>query len=198
MTRTVACLFVLLLAGCPTEPLRGPESLVDHTAWMDVLPSNDPWLDEKPPDDVARCDALAVYEEEFGGDSTLTVDLPFCNYTVQVQPSRVAVEAGDLFTLRLWHDGFFFAAEEEPVHLAVRIGDVDVWEVLLPAPGDSGLEYVQWRRTADGAFPVGTPVYFLVNSHQIFEDHGARHGANSLQFIELSRADPGWVEPDSE
>lgn len=176
---------LFLLAGC--TPPREPASLIDHGAWSDIDPATDPWVDERPDDDLLTCDALAVFEEALGSDATLSVDLDYCNYLALAQPTLAEVLADDQLTFRLWHDGFFFATDE-PVHLAVRIGDEPSWDVFLDAPGDAGLEYAQWTAAADIA--IGTPVSFLVNSHQ--ELDLGRHGGDSINLIELSRVDPAW------
>ncbi len=175
---------LVLVLGCPSGP-REPASLIDHGAWQDA--DADPWAAERPDASFLRCDPLAVYEEAFGSDDTLSVNLDYCNYVSLRQPSLVEVLAGDLLTFRLWHDGLFFSTDEPP-HLALQIGAAPSWEVLLEAPGDSGLEYLQW--TAQDDIAVGTPVSFLVNTHREIDD--ARHGGNSLNLIELSRVDPAW------
>lgn len=188
-----ALVLLLLLTGC-AEPPRGPESLIDHSAWQDHSPDTDPWAAERPGDDALRCDPLSVFVDDTFEDSSLEVDLDYCNYSVQTQPTLVSVLAGDTVTLRLWRAGFFFSTDE-PVHLALRLGDVDVLDVEVPAPSDGGtLEYVEW--TADRDFLEATTVRFLVNTHQEFEEAG-RHGGNSVNLIELSRVDPAW-EPETE
>ncbi len=186
--RATGILGLLVLTGCPTDPPREPASLIDHSLWQEADPAADPWLAERPDDDFVKCGELAVFEESFGRDDTLSVNLDYCNYVSLHQPTLVDVLADDTLTFRLWHDGFFFATDE-PVHLALRIGDEQVWDVLLEAPGDSGLEYVQWGAAADIA--AGTAVSFLVNTHQEL-DILERHGGNSLNLIELSRVDPAW------
>ena len=179
------------LSGC-AQPARGPASLVDHAAWERLSDAADPWTDERPSDDIVRCGVLGVFDEEIGGEPSLTVDLTICNYVAVAQPAQVDVLAGDTVTLRLWRDEFAFASES-PVHLAVRLGDAPAWDVTVPAPGDSGLELATW--TADVDVLAGTSVRFLVNTHEDF-GQPARHGANSLNFIELSRVDPGWELPE--
>ncbi len=186
--RAIGLLGLLVLTGCPTDSPRGPASLIHHGFWQEVDPRLDPWRDERPDDEFVTCDELAVFEESFGSDDTLSVRLDYCNYVSRLQPTLEDVLADDIVTFRLWHDGFFFATDE-PVHLALRIGDERVWEVFLDAPGDSGLEYVQWASSSDIA--AGTSVSFLVNTHQEF-DVLERHGGNSLNLIELSRVDPAW------
>jgi hypothetical protein len=186
--RAFALLGLLLLTGCPSDPSRGPASLIDHGLWEEADPAADPWLVERPDDDFVTCDSLSVFEEAFGSHETLSVSLDYCNYVSRLQSTLVDVLADDTLTFRLWHDGFFFATDE-PVHLALGIGEEQVWDVFLEAPGDSGLEYVQWAAESD--IPAGTAVSFLVNTHQEI-DTEERHGGNSLNLIELSRVDPAW------
>ncbi len=80
--RAIGLLGLLVLTGCPTDPPRGPASLIDHGLWREAD--------------------------------------------------------------RLWHDGFFFATDE-PVHLALRIGDEQVWDVFLDAPGNA-LNFIELSR----------------------------------------------------
>lgn len=176
----------LALAGC-VEP-REPSSLIDHALWEDVSGSSHPYSDRAPAPEDQVCEDLAVSQEFFGGESSITVDLDSCNFVVLRQFVAVEVPAGDTVHTRLWKDRSNFATNE-PMELALRIGDEVDWEGTYPNPGDGGLVFPEF--VAESTIPEGVAIHWLVNSHA---DLGARHGGNSVNFIELSRTDPRWED----
>ncbi|MCO4771533.1 MAG: hypothetical protein KDA24_15985 [Deltaproteobacteria bacterium] len=189
MRRHLLPLIALVFAlgvGC-AEP-REPAQLIEHGAWVEA-PDDHPFAESAPPTDERACGELAVFEELFGAEPSMTMDLDECNYMVLSQPTLAETLAGDVIEWRLWRDASFFATDE-PTVMGLAVGDEVRWRETFPNPGDSGLTYEEFVVEAD--IPRGESVIWFVSTHA---ELGARHGGNSLNFIELRRIDPRW-EPE--
>ena len=180
-----ALLALALGAGCAP---RAPEMLVDHGAWEQVSEQPNPFSDSAPPESERECESLAVYNELYGTENSISIDLSGCNYAILYQPTLVDIPPGDTVVMRVWRDLTNFTTDE-PTEMVVRVGDGFSWSNTSPNPGGSGLEYAD--DPVAEFVPAGAEVYWLVNTHQTL---GARHGANTVNLIELSRNDPSWEE----
>lgn len=153
-------------AGTDAAAARFP--LVDHQEWTPVAPADDPF-DDRPTDAV--CEKGEGWDVElFDVESTLGVDTNFCDYLTVAQPLLVDVPEGGTVELRLWH---FALVGEGEAHIAVRVGDVMLWETRVPIPGDSQLIFDSIE--APQALGAGTPVYF----------HLHNHGNNTYNLVDL-------------
>jgi hypothetical protein len=178
------------LLGCPPAP-REPETLIDHGVWEEVSDSDNPFSADAPPAEDRSCEPLAIYNELFGAEDSVSIDMSACNYAVLTQPTRVAIPAGDFVVLRLWRDTTTFSTEA-PSQMVVQIGEAVSWSDSFTNPaGSGGLGYAELPVEAE--VPAGTDLYWLVDTGA---DLGARHGGNTVNLIELSRNDPSWVEED--
>lgn len=191
MRRLLPILTTLLLSGCP-EPPREPASLVDHGFWEDAGEEH-PFADLAAPEVERECGDLALFRELFGAEDSFSVDLDDCNYAVITQPARAEILVGDIVVWRMWRDASFFLTDE-PTDIGLQVGareegDDIHWRGAYPNPGDSGLVYEEFEALVD--VPEGAPITWFVNTHA---ELGARHGGNSLNFIELSRLDPRWED----
>lgn len=161
----------------PSEPSQEPVSLVAHDAWDLLPPDQDPYGEERLPE--TRCPRLAGYkDEEFNGERSLEIVTAFCTYASLAQNSQQEIRKGDRVFLRLWH--FKLTAREDfaVAHLALRIGDWELWAVSLDMPREGQL-YTE-TFTAPRDFPKGTPILFHIHNH----------GANTYHLIELSLQKP--------
>jgi len=178
---------LLVTSGCPAP--REPADLVDHSRW-ETIDGEHPFSDIAPPLDEQTCGQLAIYSQILpGGDDAVTVELGDCNHAVLGQPTLAPIYAGDTLIFRLWRGGFFFGSDGVDIGLSVGDGEVVEWLEQYDAPGDGGLVYLEWEQAAD--VDAGSPVVFYVSTHH---DPGARHGANTLDLIELSTNDPRYEE----
>ena len=154
------------LGGCTPETA----SLVDHTAWAQLEPSEDPF-DDRPASAV--CPDSGWGFEDFGGEPAVEVDTTTCDYASLSQPTRAELRPGDTIQLRLWHD--VLEGPEGSAHLAVALDGVTVWETSLAIPGEAGIDRPVLE--VDEPLEAGAEVVFHVHNH----------GVNTYTLIELSR-----------
>jgi len=172
--RLFLALFMLLsLVACssaPPEP-SAPQSLVDHSLWVDVGAADDPFEDR--PEEF-ECSELSHGYDSIGGEDSLEVDTAGCDYLTVSQPSLASVLPGDQINLRLWH--YSLDGPDGESHIAVTVGGELIWDLRLPIPGES--ELVSDSFGSELSAPEGSEVLF----------HLHNHGSNTYNFIELSVA----------
>ncbi|TNF28224.1 MAG: hypothetical protein EP329_18255 [Deltaproteobacteria bacterium] len=178
---TGALLSVALVAGCDAggasgvvcaDDAGGNVALVDHDRWTVASAEDDPWVASRPAEDL--CTDADHYAEDFAGTYSYAIQTgPRCGYVTVVQPSLAGACAGQTLYVWLWH---FQLTAPDPgeAHVAVRIGDREVWAATLPIPSESGLFAEEIPLPAD--VPAGTPVYYHVDNH----------GSNSYNLLEVS------------
>jgi hypothetical protein len=150
--------------GGTRRPLARPEE------WVVTDALHDPFGD-RPAD--ADCASTGYMPEVLSGELVFSVDTGLCSYLTATQPSLLAVEPDSTFFVRVWHFALT-APEDSEAHVAIRIGDHDIVNRMVPIPAPGGL--LVDSGPIGRSFPAGTPVYF----------HLHNHGDNSWSFIELS------------
>ena len=165
----------LLLTAC-VEP-REPVELLDHGTW--TVSDRDPWPAHAP--EPIDCSALAWSYETVGGSPSLEVRTGSCNYLVVEQETVADALAGDVIQVRLWHYDLI-SFEAATAHAALRIGDVDVFDVEIPLPASEVVdaEMVVQEVTLSEDLPTGTPAVF----------HLHNHGENTWNLVEISANPP--------
>lgn len=187
--RSLLLALALCVAGCPSEEPRGPEQLIDHSLWQRVEATGTPFATMEP-DEPPECADLAVYAAPIPtGEPATTFEIDMCGYVVLQQPSLVEVLEGDILFVRLWHDQLTVSGESLTLGLAVA--DTIIWDLVLPVPGGSALEYPDIPTPS--AFAEDVPVTMFLHLDQ---ETGARHGANTIDLIDFTRRDPDWVEEE--
>lgn len=157
------------------DPPRGRVPLVDQKAWVDVAEKDDPWSDR--PDD-ATCEPEGYGYEVFGDEDSYFVNTAKCAYKTASQESLTDVRAGDEIAARLWYFELL-GPDGAQAHLALRIGERDVLDEVIPLPAPGTL--LRKRVVVDEPIPAGTPVLLHVHNH----------GANEYYMLELSTGPEG-------
>ena len=170
---------LLLMVGCGESPSPPdlnvmdlePTLLLEPSSLVAVSAEGDPLADHRPR--YVDCPP-ATWGEEGGG---FEVQTGACNYAAFNQPLSVALEAGDMLAITVWHD-FLDAAEPATAHVAVLIGDAVVWEreVDIPAPS--------------AALEVVVPIEKTPSPQARLGLHLHNHGFNSWRFISVDAYSP--------
>lgn len=165
---------VSALAACSQPECEEKADLVAMDGWRLLGAEDDPF---SPPADAALCTDDDIRMEPFGvgGPTALDVDTSSgCGWATLEQQLVLPLEAGDAVQLRV----FYFSQTRFPAaeaHLAVTLGDDELWSTSVPIPTGSALEAPRIELT--DAFATGTPARF----------HVGNHGDNSWNLLELSR-----------
>ena len=160
----------------PAEPSR--VSLVERERWEWVEDAAaDVFGAERPAGHV--CDpVLGIGEEMLGSDQVLEIKTAFCDYATVRQPSLVALAAGDVVAIRMFHWELTTPAPAQ-AHLALAIDGEVAWEAHVPSPAAGAI--VEDEIEIEREVPAGAELQLHVHNH----------GANSydLVFLELVPAE---------
>lgn len=184
MQRFSLWLWVWALAGC--EGAAAPGVVVDAGAadagwsgvvtvagvegWAPVEAGADPFED--------RPEAVSCPAHGYRPEVTLfEVQTDVCRYGTFAQAVPVALRAGDVLRTTVWHLNLW-AGEPAEAHIALRIGDVALWEVFVAIPSREAAYPVEVALPVD--VPAGTPLYF----------HLHNHGANSYRLLGVEAVRP--------
>lgn len=149
--------------------------LVDHRAWAELPVGEDPWNDR--PSDATCAEGFGY--EIFQDQDSYVVDTSLCRYRTAEQPTLTEIRAGEEVVSQLWYFELFGPPGAE-AHVALRIGERDLLDEVIPIPATSAL--LRAKFIADDPIPAGTPVMLHVHNH----------GANQYYLLELST---GPAEP---
>lgn len=138
------------------EQWGDPLPLVSGQAWATADAADDPLADERPA--TVDCPAATWGLEPSG----LEVQTGACNYFFATQPSLSAIEQGDAIDVVVFHQDLD-AAEPAEGHVALLVGDVVVWEVVVAIPADAAV--LEARVVAERAWPADTPVGLHLHNH---------------------------------
>jgi hypothetical protein len=173
-----ALALLLALLACedepsPPDPPQDP-SLVELDRWEWVEDANlDVFGPERPAGLV--CDpVLGITEEMLGTDRVLEINTSACDYATVRQPSRVALAAGDVVAIRMFHWDLTTPAPAQ-AHLALAIDGTVVWEAQVPSPAAAAL--VEEEIDIAQAVPAGAELQLHVHNH----------GANSYDLVAIER-----------
>lgn len=141
-------------------PLLDPEALAPVSADRDPLAEHRPAEPDCPP---------GAWGPEGGG---FEVQTGACDYGAFDQPLPVAIAAGDVVEVVVWHDRLD-APEPATGHIAVWLGDRVLWsdEVLIPAPSGTLEASIQLEETPAPDARLGV--------------HVRNHGFNSWRFVSI-------------
>ncbi|MEZ4436231.1 MAG: hypothetical protein R3F65_27860 [bacterium] len=141
----------------------GVVTVADVERWAPVGAGADPFAD--------RPDAVSCPAHGYRPEVTLfEVQTDVCRYATFAQAVPVALRAGDVLRTTVWHLNLW-AGEPAEAHLALRIGDVALWEVFVAIPSREAAYPIEVALPVDVA--AGTPLYF----------HLHNHGANSYRLL---------------
>lgn len=145
---------------------RPAASLVDLAAFVAQPPQADPFgdLPDAPCADSAWGLEDGLFEIATDGCGALSV----------VQPSLVAVRAGDRVHVVAWHLGLY-APEPAEAHVGLALGEAVLWEARVPVP--SAEAFFDETVTVGADAPEGTPLTL----------HLHNHGANSWRLLTVER-----------
>lgn len=153
------------------------------------LPATDPFSPLREPDHY--CSDACYFEEDIGGEQSLTVKSACCNYVTLAQPALRQVRRGDDLVIRLWHFQLTGPSKAE-AYTAIQMGERLVWDARLPFPCRGGIigavpggDCPDASRPADADpsqfeadfdLPAGASIYL----------HIQNHGENSYNMVEIS------------
>ncbi len=169
-----ACGAVLLLSACPApepEPVD-PEPFVIATidGWVRVTdPAADVFAAMRPVD-APPCDETGYGLEQLGLSFEIKTGL--CDYLTVAQPIVEPLTAGDVVTIRMWHDELQAPMPTEG-YAGVALNGVLGWETTVPIPSPYG--------TMGGEFTVGHDVA----AGTTMQYHVHNHGINSWNLLDV-------------
>ena len=170
--RKLLSMVFFAFAGCGApDPDMQPVPLLDPYALTPVDIDVDPLAHHRPSE--VDCPS-ATWGPEGGG---FEIQTGACNYGAFDQPLPVAIEAGDMLNVIVWHDTLD-VAEPATAHVAIWLGSTVVWEteVAMPAPSNS--------------FEVSVPVEETQKANARLGLHLHNHGYNSWRFLAVDLHPP--------
>lgn len=136
-------------------PLEGP-SLLDHGAWTETAPEDDPWSGHRP--EGAYCPQGTRTLE----DGALEVQTGYCEYLAIEQPLTVDLPAGQPLRLVLWHDTLVFD-EPAQAHVALAVDSQVLWQAHVSIPSAAGVHDVVFE--VPEALDAGSTLRFHLHNH---------------------------------
>ncbi|MFT7624351.1 MAG: hypothetical protein ACI9WU_003538 [Myxococcota bacterium] len=168
--------------GPPAPDVDEPEQfwVIDHALWTQLDARDDPFTDR--PADALPCPSPGGFDIVQG---SFEVDTDFCLYMTTAQPSLIDIPKGWVINAVLWHLDLL-PPEKDPeaaeAHLSLKLGDIVLWDGVVPIPGPS--KFIEQQVTLDQDVPLGTPVYFHVHNH----------GPNSYRLLRVTAQAPKPIQ----
>jgi len=130
-----------------------PQELSRADGWGLDAAGDDPFVDRP---DFVQCEI--GWDVVTGG---FEVDTSVCTYAAFVQPTLVAIEAGDTLEFRMQHGALDGDGQHGPGHVGIAFGEEIAWDVELSIPTAAGEVGGTW--TTDRSMEVGTPMHLHVH-----------------------------------
>ncbi len=143
--------------------------ILRHDLWDYVLPTSDPFYSHDP--DADPCPSVG-YKAENG---FFELETDYCAIASFSQPVPEDLSAGTRLRFVVWNLDLWAPEPYEALRF-LRLGEVEIWTVTTPVPGDEDVEELILDVPVD--VPAGTLAWF----------HLRNHGVNSWRIGDVERA----------